>query len=68
MKKVHVLLTLVFSLLLFGAIAQDKQVTGVVTSAEDGSTLPGVAVVVKGNSAVGAVTDLDGKIPVKCTG
>ena len=60
MKKVHVLLTLVFSLLLFVAIAQNKQVTGVVTSAEDGSTLPGVAVVVKGNTAVGAVTALDG--------
>lgn len=61
MKKVHVLLTLLFTLLLFDATAQNKQVTGVVTSADDGSTMPGVAVVVKGNAAVGAVTDLDGK-------
>lgn len=36
-----------------------RQVKGKVTSAEDGSTLPGVNVVVKG-STVGTVTDIDG--------
>jgi TonB-linked SusC/RagA family outer membrane protein len=40
--------------------AQDRTVTGTVTSAEDGSTLPGVNVVLKGTT-VGTVTDTDGK-------
>ena len=39
--------------------AQDRTVSGKVTSAEDGSTLPGVNVVVKGTTS-GAVTDIDG--------
>ncbi len=39
--------------------AQEKMVTGKVTSAEDGSTLPGVNVVVKGTT-IGTVTDSNG--------
>ena len=39
--------------------AQERNVTGKVTSAEDGSPLPGVNVVIKG-SAIGTVTDADG--------
>ena len=42
------------------AWAQDRVVTGKVTSAEDGSSLPGVNVVVKGSTS-GTVTDSDGK-------
>ncbi len=41
------------------AFAQ-KTITGTVTSAEDGSALPGVSVVVKGTS-IGTITDVDGK-------
>ena len=41
------------------AFAQDRTVSGKVTSAEDGSAVPGVNVVVKGTT-IGAVTDLDG--------
>ena len=41
------------------AFAQDRTVSGKVTSAEDGSGVPGVNVVVKG-STTGAVTDIDG--------
>lgn len=52
----YVLVT--FVLMSFYAQAQ-KTVTGVVTSASDGSTIPGVTVLVKGAGA-GAVTDLDG--------
>lgn len=52
-----------FGLALFAAIsigvAQDRTVSGKVTSAEDGSPLPGVNVVVKGTTT-GAVTDIDG--------
>ncbi|GAB4053750.1 TonB-dependent receptor [Spirosoma litoris] len=39
--------------------AQERKITGTVTSAEDGSSLPGVSVVVKGTT-VGAVTDASG--------
>jgi TonB-linked SusC/RagA family outer membrane protein len=39
--------------------AQRVQITGVVTSSEDGSPLPGVSVIVKGTT-VGTVTDFDG--------
>ncbi len=41
------------------AFAQ-KTITGTVTSAEDGSALPGVSVVVKGTT-IGTITDVDGK-------
>lgn len=40
--------------------AQDRLISGRVTSTEDGSALPGVNVVIKG-STVGTVTDADGK-------
>lgn len=42
------------------AFAQNKTVTGKVTSAGDGLPLPGVSVAVKGNTAVGTQTDANG--------
>jgi TonB-linked SusC/RagA family outer membrane protein len=58
MKKI---LLLVFSLFfVFQVWAQERVVTGRVTSSEDGSALPGVNVVVKGTTT-GSVTDADGK-------
>ena len=39
--------------------AQGVQITGNVSSSEDGSPLPGVAIVVQGTT-IGAVTNLDG--------
>src|SRR5687768_15149344 len=42
-----------------GVLAQERTVTGKVTSAEDGSPLPGVNVVIKG-TANGTVTDVNG--------
>lgn len=42
------------------ALAQERSVTGSVTSAEDGTPLPGVSVVVKGSSK-GTNTDSEGK-------
>ncbi len=42
-----------------GVMAQDRTVSGRVTSVEDGSPLPGVNVVLRG-SQYGAVTDVDG--------
>ena len=41
------------------ALAQERTVTGTVTSAENGEALPGVNVVLK-NTTIGTVTDIDG--------
>ncbi|MFT4031329.1 MAG: TonB-dependent receptor [Siphonobacter sp.] len=51
-----------FLLLTFGWIAQaqDRSVTGIVTSSEDGSVIPGVSISIKGSSA-GTTTDANGK-------
>jgi len=57
----------VLSLLLFAGFsylqAQGVQVTGTVTSAEDGAALPGVSVVVQGTT-IGAVTDFEGNYSI----
>lgn len=59
MKKISIFLA--FLLFVgFQAVAQ-MQITGVVTSADDGSSLPGVSIVVKGNPSIGVTTDMDGK-------
>lgn len=49
------------------AWAQLRTVTGVVTSAEDGSTLPQLAVQIKG-TGTGVVTDLDGRYSIQVSG
>ena len=56
------MLTALAALLFIGLSlsAQSVRVTGTVTDQTDGSTLPGVTVVVKG-STTGTVTDLDGR-------
>ncbi len=64
MKKISFLLVF---LLLAGMqiiLAQTRDVTGVVTSAEDGSSIPGASVIVKGTS-IGTITDIDGKFSMK---
>jgi TonB-dependent starch-binding outer membrane protein SusC len=43
--------------------AQDRTITGTITSTEDGSKLPGVNVVVKGTT-IGAVSDADGSYSI----
>ena len=57
----------VLTLLLFAGFsllqAQGVQVTGTVTSAEDGAALPGVSVVVQGTT-IGAVTDFEGNYSI----
>lgn len=52
--------TMVFMLAALQVSAQDRTVSGRVTSAEDGSALPGVSVVLKG-TAIGTQTDGDGR-------
>lgn len=52
--------TMVLMLAAMQVSAQDRTVSGRVTSAEDGSALPGVSVVLKG-TAIGTQTDGDGR-------
>jgi len=59
MKKMTMLLSLFVFCGLFTLHAQTVQITGTVTSAEDGGTLPGVAVIVQGTT-IGTITDFDG--------
>ena len=59
MKRFYVVFALMFMLSFQLIMAQAFQITGKVTSSEDGSPLPGVAVVIKGTTS-GSVTNLDG--------
>lgn len=67
MKTIKNLLFFCFSLLLIqNTIAQEKTITGVVSSKSDGSPLPGVSIVVKGTTK-GVETDFDGKYSIKAS-
>ena len=61
-------MTLLLVFLLFAGMqvvmAQSHTVAGKVTSADDGQSLPGVQILVKGTN-VGTITDLDGKYKIK---
>jgi TonB-linked SusC/RagA family outer membrane protein len=59
MRKFFLILTLLSFIGLQSAFAQTT-VTGTVTSAEDGGTLPGVSVIIQGTS-LGTTTDMEGK-------
>lgn len=56
----------------FAAVwAQDIQVKGTVVSGTDNEPLPGVNVVLKGNTGTGTITDIDGNgsclsLPTQC--
>lgn len=64
MKKILRFYVLGLSLLLSSvAMAQGTSISGKVTSVEDGSSLPGVNVVVKGTT-IGTITDIDGNYKV----
>jgi TonB-linked SusC/RagA family outer membrane protein len=57
----RLLLTGILSVFFLGyLLAQDRTITGTVTSSEDKSPLPGVNVVAKGTN-VGVITDIEGK-------
>ncbi len=47
----------------FSAFGQDLQISGKVTSADDGTILPGVSVVVKGTT-IGTTTNIDGNYTI----
>lgn len=64
MKKIFLLLAFLGFLGLQVVFAQTRQITGIVTSSEDGSALPGASVVVKGTT-LGTVTGMDGKFALR---
>ena len=66
MKKVTLLLALIVFCSWQFALAQ-RTITGTVTDAKDGSTIPGVNIMVKGTTT-GTITDLNGAFSVKVTG
>ncbi len=66
MKKVTLLLALIVFCSWQIALAQ-RTITGTVTDAKDGSTIPGVNIMVKGTTT-GTITDLNGAFSVKVTG
>ncbi|MEP6737218.1 MAG: TonB-dependent receptor [Chryseolinea sp.] len=65
MKKI--LLASSMLLIVLSTWAQQRTVTGKVTSAEDATTLPGVNVIIKGTTD-GVVTDADGKYSLNVSG
>jgi len=60
MRKFTLFLALMLFIGMQVALAQTRTITGTVTNADDGSTIPGVSVVVQGTT-YGTTTDLDGK-------
>ena len=63
MKKIALLLAF-FAIGLQVLMAQTKEISGRVTSADDGGVIPGVSVSVKGTS-LGTITDMDGVFKLK---
>lgn len=67
MKKIHTILIAVFSFIfIINVQAQEKSISGTITSKSDGVTLPGVSIVVQG-TARGTETDFDGKYTIKAS-
>ena len=65
MRKL-LLLFFVFCGFLLSAVAQQKNITGTVTSAEDNLPIPGATVHIKGTST-GVATDIEGKYQINST-
>ncbi len=63
MKKVALLLALIL-FGLQGLFAQTRDISGTVTSSEDGGPIPGVSVIVKGTT-LGTVTDMNGAFTLR---
>ena len=65
MRKKLFLTLIFFLVLLGGAFAQERTITGRVTSSDDGSPLPGVNIIVAGTTNVGTISDVSGKYSLK---
>ncbi len=66
MKNKAALLTLLLALCVQLGFAQSRTVSGIVKSAENGETLPGIAILEKGTRN-GTTTDMDGKFSITLT-
>jgi TonB-linked SusC/RagA family outer membrane protein len=68
MRKFTIVLALLLMAGLQGVVAQTRVISGVVTSSEDKSPIPGVTIVVK-STTIGTTTNIDGKyvltVPLK---
>ena len=64
MKKIAIFLSILLFMGNLVSFAQTKTITGTVTSADDGTSIPGVSVSVKGTT-VGTVTNIDGDYSIK---
>lgn len=62
-QKLKLIFMVCFVLLSTVELKAQSAVTGTVTSSEDGSTLPGVSIIIEG-TASGTVTDIDGKYSI----
>lgn len=68
MKNFRFKLSLFFFILVFpGLISAQTTITGVVTDAEEGITLPGVTILEK-NSGIGSITDIEGNYSIAVPG
>ena len=67
MKRIFLMGFLLLGVLGFQAIGQVRTITGTVTDAGDGSTLPGVSIMVKGTTQ-GTVTDINGQYQLNASG
>ena len=63
MLKKSMFLFLLLGLMINGLYAQEREITGTVTDRTDGTTLPGVNIVIKGTS-YGTVTDSEGQYEI----
>lgn len=63
MKKRFFIAFMLLGVMIGSVFAQQRTITGTVTAADDGTTLPGVNVVVKG-TAIGTITDANGNYSI----
>ena len=67
MKKINLVFITIFSMLFSLQVsAQEKSITGTVTTASDGIPLPGVSVIVEGTNR-GTTTDFDGLFSIEAS-
>ncbi len=63
MKRILLIFAVILGMMVTSLYAQERTITGTVTDAGDGSTLPGVTVAVRGTTQ-GTATDIDGRYTI----
>jgi len=64
MKRKFIITFILLIAFIGNVIGQELTITGTVTSAEDGTSLPGVNIIIKG-TVIGAITDMDGNYSIE---